>query len=199
MDRSGARAAGPRESSGDRALDQDRPLVARARKGDRAAFTRLVERHHRRIFRVAYRMLGDAEAAADATQETFLSAWQHLGGFEERSRFSTWLVRIVMNRCRNVRRAAATQKAEPLPIDPPGDPERGPEAEAGRREMARRIECALGEIHPEHREILVLREIEGLGYDALAAILDVEEGTVKSRLHRARAALREKLRGVWPP
>ncbi|OGP83883.1 MAG: hypothetical protein A2Y95_00200 [Deltaproteobacteria bacterium RBG_13_65_10] len=180
-------------------MDQDGPLVARARAGDRAAFTRLVERHSRRIHRVAFRMLGDPDAAADATQDAFLSAWQHLGRFEERSLFSTWLVRIVVNRCRNMWRAAATAATKPLACDPPGDPARSPEAEVGNREIGMRIAQALAEIDPEHREILVLREIEGLSYDAIAAILDVEEGTVKSRLHRGRAALREKLQGVWPP
>jgi len=177
----------------------DAPLVARAKDGDRAAFSRLVERHHRRVFNTACRMLGDREAAADLTQDTFLAAWRALGGFEERSRFSTWITRIAMNRCRNALRAFAVARTGPLLVDPPTDPARGPEAVVGDRELASHLERALGRIDPGHREILILREIEGLSYDELAEILDLEAGTVKSRLHRARAALRELLRGVWPP
>ena len=192
-------AAATDEESAGTLLDQDAPLVARARAGDRSAFSRLVERHHRRIFNTAYRMVGDREAAADLTQETFLAAWRALGGFEERARFSTWITKIAMNRCRNARRSPALSRMDPLVADPPADPAKGPEAAVGDRELAAHLERALGEIDPAHREVLVLREIEGLSYEAVAGILDVEEGTVKSRLHRARAALREKLRGVWPP
>jgi RNA polymerase sigma-70 factor (ECF subfamily) len=180
-------------------VDQDAPLVGRAKRGDREAFSRLVERHHRRVFGTAHRMLGDREAAADITQDTFLAAWRALEGFEERARFSTWITKIAMNRCRNALRAPEAARTGPLLTDPPGDPARGPEAAVGDREVAAHLERALGRIDAEHREILVLREIEGLSYDAIAEILDLEAGTVKSRLHRARAALRERLRGVWPP
>lgn len=192
-------AAATEEESGGTLVDQDTPLVARARGGDRSAFSRLVERHHGRVFNTACRMLGDREAAADVTQETFLAAWRALGAFEERARFATWITRIAMNRCRNVRRSPAAARTVPLLEDPPGNPGLGPEAVVGDRELAAHVERALGQIEPAHREVLVLREIEGLPYDAIAGVLDVEEGTVKSRLHRARAALREKLRGVWPP
>jgi RNA polymerase sigma-70 factor (ECF subfamily) len=180
-------------------VDQDAPLVARAKRGDREAFSRLVERHHRRVFGTAHHMLGDREAAADMTQDTFLAAWRSLGGFEERARFSTWITKIAMNRCRNALRAFAAARTGPLLTDPPADPARGPEAAVGDREVAAHLERALGQIDPGHREILILREIDGLSYDEMAEILDLEAGTVKSRLHRARAALREKLRGVWPP
>jgi len=180
-------------------VDQDAPLVARAKRGDREAFSRLVERHHRRVFGTAHRMLGDREAAADMTQDTFLAAWRALGGFEERARFSTWITKIAMNRCRNALRASAAARTRPLLTDPPADPARGPEAVVGDREVAAHLERALGQIDPGHREILVLREIDGLSYDEMAEILELEAGTVKSRLHRARAALREKIRGVWPP
>ena len=180
-------------------FDEDSALVALAKGGDRPAFSRLVERHHRRIFGTIYRMLGDCEAAADLTQDTFFAAWRALGGFEERARFSTWITKIAVNRCRNAFRASAVARTVPLLVDPPAEPARGPESITGNRELAAHLERALGQIDPGHREILVLRELDGLSYDAISEILGLEAGTVKSRLHRARAALREKLRGVWPP
>jgi RNA polymerase sigma-70 factor (ECF subfamily) len=185
------------EAGGAAVLDADAPLVGRARAGDRDSFSELVKRHHRRVFNLASRILGDREAAADATQETFLSAYQHLGEFEERARFSTWITRIAVNRCRNVLRSAAVSRRDVLD-DPIADPRPGPEAQAGAREIAGHLARALATIDADHREVVVLREIEGLSYGAIAEILGVEEGTVKSRLHRARAALRERLRGVWP-
>jgi RNA polymerase sigma-70 factor (ECF subfamily) len=185
------------EAAGAAILDADAPWVSRARAGDRDSFSELVKRHHRRIFNIACRILGDREAAADATQEAFLSAYEHLGEFEERARFSTWITRIAVNRCRNVLRSAAVSRREALD-DPVADPRPGPEAQAGAREIAGHLARALAAIDADHREVIVLREIEGLPYDAIAEVLGVEEGTVKSRLHRARAALRERLRGVWP-
>ena len=179
--------------------DHDAPLVKRARGGDRRAFERLVELHHRRIFNIAFRMIGDREAAADIVQETFLSAYAHLGGFEERARFSTWISTIAMNRCRNYKRAASYSRSAPLDFDPPAAPERSPEAETASREVAAHVQRALNEIAPEQREILVLRDIEGIAYGVIATMLGVEEGTVKSRLHRARQALRSRLEGVWSP
>jgi RNA polymerase sigma-70 factor (ECF subfamily) len=155
--------------------------------------------HHRRIFNIVVRMLGDRAAAEDVVQDTFLSAYEHLGKFEGRARFSTWISAIAMNRCRNVMRSAAYARTDPLDRDLAAHPDRNPETEAGAREIAVHLERALGAIAPEHREVIVLRDIEGLATDDAAAVLGVEPGTVKSRLHRAREALREKLRGVWPP
>jgi RNA polymerase sigma-70 factor (ECF subfamily) len=179
--------------------DQDASLLERARQGDRQAFRRLVELHHRRIFNIAVRMLGDRAAAEDVVQETFLSAYEHLERFEGRARFSTWISAIAMNRCRNVMRAAAYARTDLLDRDLPGQPDRNPEAEAGAREIAVHLERALGAIAPEHREVIVLRDVEGISTNDAAAILGIEPGTVKSRLHRAREALRAKLQGVWPP
>ena len=104
-----------------------------------------------------------------------------------------------MNRCRNVRRAAAHARTTALEIDPPAPAGESPESQAGAREIARHIERALAEISPEHREVLILRDVEGLSCGAVGEILGVETGTVKSRLHRARKSLRVRLEGVWPP
>jgi RNA polymerase sigma-70 factor, ECF subfamily len=180
-------------------VDQDGPLVGRARGGDREAFRRLVERHYRRIYHVARRMLGSPQAAEDVVQETFLSAFKNLPGFEERARFSTWVTTIAMNRCRNHLRSAASSRSAPLDHDPPAPAASNPEARAGAHELAGHLERALAAIAPEHREVIVLRDVEGLPYEAIAEALGLEAGTVKSRLHRAREAMRVQLEGIWPP
>lgn len=144
-------------------------------------------------------MLDNREDAADIVQDTFLSAYRRLKDFEGRARFSTWITTIAMNRCRNIRRSAARARTIALETDPPAPGSASPESETGAREIARHLERALAEIGPEHREVVVLRDIEGLSCRAVAEILGVETGTVKSRLHRARHALRALLEGVWPP
>ena len=179
--------------------DHDGPLVKRARGGDREAFRNLVERHQRRVFNIAFRMLDDREEAADVVQDTFLSVFRHLKNFEGRARFSTWITTIAMNRCRNALRSASRTRTIALETDPPAPGGANPESETGAREIRRHLERALAQISPEHREVVVLRDIEGLSCQAVAEILGVETGTVKSRLHRARQALRARLEGVWPP
>lgn len=199
MSEPGKRGARPREDGTGAIADHDGPLVRRARGGDRAAFRSLVERHHGRVFNIALRMLDNREDAADIVQDTFLSAYRRLKDFEGRARFSTWITTIAMNRCRNIRRSAARARTIALETDPPAPGSASPESETGAREIARHLERALAEIGPEHREVVVLRDIEGLSCRAVAEILGVETGTVKSRLHRARHALRALLEGVWPP
>ncbi|MDP3937150.1 MAG: sigma-70 family RNA polymerase sigma factor [Deltaproteobacteria bacterium] len=180
-------------------VDQDGPLVRLACGGDREAFRRLVERHYRRVYHIARRMLGDPQAAEDIVQETFLAAFKHLPGFEARARFSTWITTIAMNRCRNHLRSAAVSRSAPLSADPPAPASASPEAQAGARELAVHLERALASLSPDQREVILLRDVEGLAYDAIAEALDIEAGTVKSRLHRAREAMRVLLEGVWSP
>ncbi len=189
----------PSREAAPEVADQDGPLVRLACQGDREAFRGLVDRHYRRVYHIARRMLGDPQAAEDIVQETFLAAFNHLPGFEARARFSTWITTIAMNRCRNHLRSAAVSRSAPLAIDPPAPAGASPEAEATARELGVHLERALASLSPEHREVIVLRDVEGLAYDAIAEALDVEAGTVKSRLHRAREAMRVLLEGVWPP
>jgi RNA polymerase sigma-70 factor (ECF subfamily) len=192
--------------------DPDSDLVAACRAGHGAAFDVLVRRHEARAVRLAARMLGDADAALDAAQEAFVKAWRALPRFEGESRFSTWLVRIVINQCRNDLRQRKTVKhTRPMSLDAPlsssdGSPgvladavaAAGPDPFdlARGREVAGAIESALRRLDPDSREVLWLRDAEDLSYEDIAEVLDVPVGTVRSRLHRARADVRRHLSGV---
>lgn len=188
--------------------DPDRDLVEAAQAGASEAFDRLVVRHQDRVVRLARRITGDAEAALDVAQTVFVKAWRGLSRFHGDSRFSTWLTRIAINQCRNELRQRRTLKhARPASLDETSPltgtsraatvPDRGPtlaeRAEA--RELGQALDGALAGLEPDAREILVLREVEAMSYEDMAALLDVAVGTVRSRLHRARAALRSALEG----
>jgi len=189
--------------------DGDATLVARAKGGDEAAFEHLVHAHEAEVYRVCRRMLGSPEAAMDAAQDTFVRVFRSLGRFRGEAAFRTWVYGIAVNVCRNVlasrahRTAARTASLSAdgdrgaLVLDFP-DPGLDPERAAYGRELGRALETALGLVSPEHREVIVLREVEGLDYEEIAAALGCRLGTVKSRLARARAALMAALEGVWP-
>ncbi len=185
---------------------RDAALVARARDGDRVAFDELVLRHEDRVYNMALRMLGNADDALDLAQEVFLSAYRALGAFESKSLFSTWLYRVTVNRCRDeLRRRATVKHTRPRPLggpepdDPPADPPaRAPSAEdaAVAKESLALVADAVAALPEESREALVLRDVEGLAYEEIAAVLEVPLGTVRSRIHRARSLLRDRLREV---
>ena len=195
--------------------DPDLPLLEAFRRGDPGAFDDLVRRHEARVHRLAVRMLGDADAALDAAQESFVRAWKGLARFQGASRFSTWVTRIVINQCRNeLRRRRTVKHTQPLSLDAPGSmtgrngdtettvgaavPAAGGEPwEAVRaREVARALESCLQDLDEESREVLVLRDAEDLSYEDVAEILEVPVGTLRSRLHRARSDLRRRMGGV---
>ncbi|HEX5137130.1 MAG TPA: sigma-70 family RNA polymerase sigma factor [Planctomycetota bacterium] len=190
---------------------RDAELVARARDGDRAAFDELVLRHEDRVFNMALRMLGNADDALDLAQEVFLSAYRALKGFESKALFSTWLYRVTVNHCRDeMRRRATVKHTRPRPLgagrdadDPPADPPAraaSPFAAAAARESHEIVAAAVAALPDDAKEALVLRDVEGLPYEEIAEILDVPLGTVRSRIHRARSLVRERLReaGVTP-
>ncbi len=200
----GASARGPRPN------DADAAEVAKFQEGDEAAFEELVRRHEREAYQCAYRVLGNADDAQEAVQEAFLRAFRGLKAFRGDAAFKTWLTGIVINVCRNYA-MKAEEKLKRLCVsadrsgqdegDPPppvNDPSPGPEQIALGSELGRAVEAALWKVGAEHREVLVLREIQGMDYDELAGALGCPVGTVKSRLCRARRALREALLGVWP-
>jgi RNA polymerase sigma-70 factor (ECF subfamily) len=183
---------------------RDAALVARARDGDRAAFDELVLRHEDRVYNMALRMLGNADDALDLAQEVFLSAYRALKAFESKSLFSTWLYRVTVNRCRDeMRRRATVKHTRPRPLggpdpdDPPADPparSASPEEAAASRESMGIVAAAVEALPEDAREVLVLRDVEGLAYEEIAAVLDVPVGTVRSRLFRARSLVRDRLR-----
>ena len=170
----------------------DEADVARARAGDTAAFAALVRRHQDRVFGFILRMLDARDEAMELTQDVFVKAWQALPGWRPEARFSTWLLQIARNAALDqLRRRRLIQFA---PLDDGmdvADTAPGPEARYASRQRQALLENALQQIAAEHREILLLREIEDLSYAELAAVLGIAEGTVKSRLARARRALLE--------
>jgi RNA polymerase sigma-70 factor (ECF subfamily) len=183
----------------------DDTLLARCRQGDATAFTRLVALHERMVFSLAARLLGDTEEARDISQDVFMQVYRTLPRFEGRSSLKTWIYRIVVNQCQNRRRwwrrrrrALSCPLEDLTPSDEAGivrdRPETdGPHERIERRELVRRMQSALLRVSFEHRAVLLLREVEGLGCDEIASAIGVAPGTVKSRLSRAREALRRSL------
>jgi RNA polymerase sigma-70 factor, ECF subfamily len=177
--------------------DEDAVLVKRARNGDMRAFEELVDRHRAVVFRVAARVVGPHDAD-DVSQDALLRAYHRLHSFRGEGSFRAWLLRIVHNTALN---QLARRLPEPVggsdDIErsaPPPEPGREPASRLERRERAERLELKLGGLRPEHRAVLVLRDLEGMAYDEIALITASPLGSVKGRLHRARRELIEILR-----
>ena len=150
---------------------------------------------------MAYRILGHREDALDVSQEIFITVFKSIDRFESRSRFSTWLYRVTMNRCRDeLRRRGSVKHSRPQSLDaravdePAGNP--APDEAASAGETHELVAAAIRRLPDDSREVLVLRDIEDLSYEEIAAVLDLPLGTVRSRLHRARTLLKERLRPI---
>jgi RNA polymerase sigma-70 factor, ECF subfamily len=169
----------------------DGDLVSRAQAGRLDAFEELVRRHRLGTYRVALRMLGDESDAEDATQDAFVQAWRKLAGFRADAAFSTWMYRIVTNRCLNMLRAR--RRTDPLPPDREAPASR-PDRIAEGRWQVEDLQRAIARLTPEQRAPLVLRELEGLSYEQIAETLELSIPAVKSRLHRARLELLAAMR-----
>ena len=189
--------------------DPDLDVLEAFRGGNPGAFDLLVTRHQGRVYRLACRLLGDRDAALDAAQEAFVKAWKALPRFKGEARFSTWITRIAINQCRNELRKRGTVKhTRPVSLDDtvPGtdvsrgdalassEPDTWERARAG--ELRSAFEGVLREIDPDSREVLLLTEVEALSYEGIAELLEVPVGTVRSRLHRARADVRRRMAAV---
>ena len=180
----------------------DQELVLRAKQGDQAAFEQLVVDNQNKVYSLALRLIGDREEAADQAQEAFLKAWQGLNAFQGESSFSTWLYRLTANVCidylRRRNRRLGVESAVSLDDEEagwaePADWEQDPHRQLERAERSRAVERGMAAL-PEHfRQVLVLREMAGLSYQEIGARLDLDLGTVKSRIARARLALRKIL------
>lgn len=170
--------------------ETDDELVRQAQAGNRQAFSTLIQRHQARVFHFVRRLQGSVDEAMDISQETFLKAWLALERWRPEARFHTWLLQIARNTTidtlrRRQRQPLDSLEEDDLLIDPCASPLR--QLESGRH--LSHLEQQLARLPLEHREILLLREVEGLSYIELAETLGVAEGTVKSRLARAREAL----------
>ncbi len=176
-------------------LDPDRPLVVRAREGDLGAFEALVERHRDVVYRVTARVLGEDEAE-DATQDTFLRAFHRIDRFRGDGSFRAWLLQIAHNSAVTV---AGRRAAEPVPLSDVADTgvvatPKTPADEIEAGERRRRLDVKVKGLSPNHRAVLVLRDIEGFSYDEIATVTQTPVGSVKARLHRARGELIDSLR-----
>ena len=183
-------------------MDDDRRLVQAARNGDRAAFRTLVERHQRRVFAVALALLKNREDALDIVQETFLRAHRGLDGFDGDSQLFTWLYRIAHNLCIDHlrrRRFETVQLDERIEVADERDQlDTDPVRNIMNDELRGKILAALDKLTPAHREVLMLREVEGLSYKEIADATDCNIGTVMSRLFHARKNLERHLRDADP-
>lgn len=179
----------------------EKVLLARAKKGEIAAFESLMTAYENRIYSLALRSTGSEQDAADITQEVFLRAWKNLDSFRGDSSLSTWLYRVTSNLCVDFARKKAAE-GMPTSIDDEEspaadfvDPSRmgQPEAAAENSELREELQFALAQLSEEHRRVVLLRDVAGMTYTDIARTLGLEEGTVKSRLARARAGLRKIL------
>lgn len=181
-------------------------LVRRCKEGDREAFDQLVRQCQARIFNTAYRLLGDYEDARDATQDAFIRAYRAIKKFKGNASFYTWLYRIVINLCyKRLRSKHYRQRRRTVSLDEPILTKEGqvlrsiashtisPREAMERKEIQEAIQSAINSLKRGHRTVIILRDIEDLSYREIAQILRCSIGTVKSRLHRARSLLRERL------
>ena len=181
-------------------IEDEEALIRAAQRGDVTSFNQLVLAYQSQLYNVAYRILGDAAAAADATQEAFLSAFTHIKDYRGGS-FKSWLLRTVTNACLDALRYQKRRPSQSLEAEDdehsladvlPSE-EEGPERAAERRELRCFIERAALTLPPDQRITFVLSDVHGLSYQEIAQVMNVSLGTVKSRLSRARAKLRDAL------
>jgi RNA polymerase sigma factor (sigma-70 family) len=175
-------------------------FLDRLRAGEGSAFEELVTAYQHRVFGVAVRMLGSAAEAQEVAQEVFLRAHRGLAGFRGDAKLSTWLYaiasRLCLNRLQRGERRLVRQGEEALLRL--ADERRRPDAALERSELETALARAIAELPEERRIVVVLRDLEGLSYEEIAKVLELELGTVRSRLHRARADLRDKLERFMP-
>lgn len=180
----------------------DKELVLKAQKGDESAFESLVIEHQQKVYNICLRMTGNEQDAYDLSQESFLKAWKGLETFQFESAFSTWLYRLTSNACLDFLRAQKRRPTTSLTTeDDDGetvqidveDAAPTPEQAVLAAEDREMLKAALDAIDDEARAIITLRVIDGLSYEQIAAVLGIKEGTVKSRLSRAREKLKKKL------
>ena len=211
QDAAGGAAPGPvllRDASGEAAAGLERTLVRRARQGDAAAFEQLVAPLLPPAFQLAVRLVGDRQLAEDVAQEALLKAFTAIRQFRGESRFATWVFRIVHNASTDALRyrGRRPQRSLSAPGDAPEAPERdvpdsapGPEEVVLERQGRAGLLAAVAALSPDYRAVVLLRDVQGLSYEEVAAITGQNLGTVKSRLHRARAALRAALEAAPTP
>ena len=182
-------------------LDPETDLLAAARRGDRSAISALLERHQQKVFGFGFKMCGDAEDAKDVAQDTLLTMARTVRDFRGDASLSTWLYTVARSFCIKKRRRTKGAPAFHEPLDQAAhdnasEPSMTPEQMLLGREVRETVSAALDKLEPEAREVVVMRDVEGLSAAEVAEVTGVTVAAVKSRLHRARAALREHLLAV---
>jgi len=181
-------------------VNDDAQLIHETLAGHSAAFGRLVQKYQDRLFNTVAHVAGNAEDARDIVQDAFVQAFLKLDTFQHSSAFYTWLYRIAFNVAATHRRrrrpTLSVEQAREASGQEPMDHNDGPTELLERQERCRQVREAIDQLSEEHRDVLVLREIDGCCYETIAEILDLPIGTVRSRLHRGRLQLREQLREV---
>jgi RNA polymerase sigma-70 factor (ECF subfamily) len=172
--------------------EDERVLLDGVRRGDPAAFDRLVTRYMRRAFGVAHRLLGNRQDAEDLVQDAFLTVLARIGGFDPSRPFAPWFFRILVNRGLNQRKARAVRATDPIP-DTAAAGAHSPERQAEQAELRDRLRRAIDGLPERQRVIVQLYEMEGFGGPEIAEILEISDGTVRWHLHEARRALRQAL------
>jgi RNA polymerase sigma-70 factor (ECF subfamily) len=187
--------------------DPDAPLVARCRGGDLDAFEQLVLRHQKRMLNIAYRMIGDYDEACEAVQDAFVAAHKNFTSFRGDAKFSTWLTSVTLNHAKNRLKQVRTrssriafslnapvetddgEKALELPSKEPSQLDR-----LERKDVKKHVRFCIEALEPDYREVIILRDVQDFSYEEIGAALKVREGTVKSRLFRAREAVKDCLK-----
>ena len=176
----------------------ERELIARLQKRDEAAFEELIRQYEKKVYTLCFRMCGNSEDAEEAAQDAFLALWRGIDRFRQESSLSTWIYRLATNVCIDTLRRRKKQSGsvslddEELFVDAV-DTSPQPQETVEHREAQKLLQEGLSALPEEYRKVLILREIEGLSYTEIAEVLEISEGTVKSRLSRARLALRTVL------
>ncbi|WP_243109359.1 RNA polymerase sigma factor [Anaerophilus nitritogenes] len=180
---------------------QEKSLIHKSQQGHIESFENLIKNYQKLAFNIAYRMLGNIEDAKDATQDAFLKAYKNIDQFKEESTFSTWLYKIVTNTCLDVLRKKKkikiysydqnieTEKGKVLREI--ADEENTPEKIVEKNEIQKHMQQAIDSLSEHHRSVIILRDIQGFSYEEIAKILNCSKGTVKSRINRARQALKK--------
>ena len=187
--------------------DDDAALVAAALTDDLAAFEALVNRHQKRMFNIAFRMIGEYEDAAEVVQDAFVAAYRNLKSFRAEARFTTWLTAITVNLSKNrLKQLKARQFREPVSLDAPvalGDGKVAMDPPSNeplvidrleQQDLQKKVQDCVSVLEPDFREVLVLRDLQDFSYEEIGGILKLAAGTVKSRLSRARESVKECLK-----
>lgn len=190
-------------------FDEDMDIVLSVKKGNVDEFEKLVQKYQKMALNVAYRMIGSFEDACEVVQDAFLSGYRNLDSFKGTSKFSTWLCSIIINLSKNrIVKMKTESRHEQYSLDDPVETEEGQirrEVASGessvadeleKNEIKKKVQDCIGRLDNEFREVIVLRDIQGFSYEEMAEMLKIAEGTVKSRLFRARDAVKDCLKKV---